>query len=430
MSHETIGPQRAIVYTMPSLPSDLLRSMEFDQFFDRYLGPPFTVRTSDGWRWSSGAFHTAACVVTFGTREKLDGVINDAAESTVARLFLNGELDIQGDMSALLGVADYVLRHSGQLSRTLVHTLSRVTVELSRRLKTAGRHDGRRHEFNSRSLLSSSCNLPLHFFEQWLGPSLAHFCARFHGAEENLDAAQRNSLDSVCNLLELEREDRLLEVGCGWGSLLLHAAAQYRVNAQGTTSSAEQADAIKCRIRERDMQRRCGAECRDLRTKPYPRETFDKIVEIGVFEQVEYRHLREYFTGMRRMLTAEGLLLVHRMTRPPEVRSHKNSVVQPDLFLNGDLAPLSKEIEAAEGAGLEVRSVENLREDYEHTLRLWIQRLQQTANHADRGYRVWLLYLIDIAAAVQAGDLQVQQMLLRRPEGEKATPAFAAGAEC
>jgi cyclopropane-fatty-acyl-phospholipid synthase len=419
MSHETIGPERAVLYTMPSLPSDLLRSMQFDQFFDSYRGRSFCVRTGDGWRWSSIAYHAPACTVTFRTREMLDGVINDAAESTVARLFLDGELDIQGDMPALLSVAEYVLRHSGQLSRTLVHTLSRVTLELSRRVKTAGRT----RIFESRSVLTSSltssCSLPLDFFEQWLGPSLAHFCARFHGPEENLDAAQRNSLESVCRLLRLEREDRLLEVGCGWGSLLLHAAGQYRADARGTTSSAVQAEAINRRIRERDMQRRCAAEVRNLRTAPYAAETFDKVVEIGIFEQVESRDPREYFCRMHRMLAPEGLLLVHRMTRPPE---HKAAALHSDLFLNSELAPLSKEIEAAEAAGLEVRSVENLREDYEHTLRVWIQRLQQTGHHSpeaasNRGYRFWLLYLIDLATAVQAGDLQIQQVLLRRAAG-------------
>lgn len=431
MSHETIGPERAVIYTMPSLPSDLLRSMQFDQFFESYRGASFSVGTGDGWRWCSTAFHAPACTATFRTRDKLDGVINDAAESTVARLFLDGELDIQGDMAALLSVAEYVLRHSGQLSRTMVHTLSRIALELSRRVKVPGRPD----TFKSRSLLTSSltssCSLPVHFFEQWLGPSLAHFCARFRSPEETLDAAQRNSLDFVCGLLRLERDDRLLELGCGWGSLLLHAAERYRTNALGITMNATQADAINCRIREREMQWRCAAEVRNLYTSPYPAETFDKIVEIGIFEQEGYRHLREYFARMRRMLTPDGLLLVHRMTRPPE---HKAATLHSDLFLNGDLAPLSKEIEAAEGAGLEVHSVENLREDYEHTLRLWIQRLQQAAHHsaesADRGYRIWLLYLIDIAAAVQAGDLQIQQVLLRRPSGHRRERSHESSMAC
>lgn len=433
MSHETIGPERAVVYTMPSLPSDLLRSMQFDQFFDSYRGASFSVRTRDGWRWSSTAYHAPACAVTFRTREMLDSVINDAAESTVARLFLDGELDIQGDTAALLSVAEYVLRHSGQLSRTLVHTLSRVTLELSRRVKTAGRiHSFKNRPMVTPSWLTSSSNLPLHFFEQWLGPSLAHFCARFHGQDENLEAAQQNSLESVCSLLRVERDARLLEVGCGWGSLLLHAAGEYKANAHGTTSNAVQADAINRRIREREMQWRCGAEVRNLRTAPYPAETFDKIVEIGIFEHVGYRDLREYFIRMRRMLAQDGMLLVHRMTRPPE---HKAAARHSDLFLNGDLAPLSKEIEAAEAAGLEVRSVENLREDYEHTLRLWIQRLQQTGHDspeaaADRGYRLWLFYLIDIASAVQAGDLQIQQVLLQRPAVESRGLMFEHSASC
>ncbi|HEX5236336.1 MAG TPA: class I SAM-dependent methyltransferase [Silvibacterium sp.] len=415
MSHQTIGPERAVLYTMPSLPSDVLRTMEFDQFFEGYHGAPFCVSTRDGWRWSSAGFRPPVATVVFRSRSKLDGVINDAGESTFGRFFLEGELDIQGDVSALLSVAEYVLRHSGQLSRTLVHTLVHASLELSRRLKTGIRGRG----ITNRSLIKESADLPVKFFEQWLGPTLGHFCARFESTEENLERAQRRSLDAVCDALELERDDRLLEIGCGWGSLLLHSAAQYKTNAQGTAWSAEQAEAINGRIRANDLQMRCHAEYRDLRAAPYPRASFDKIAEVGIFEQVDYRRLREHLVLMRRMLRPNGMLLLHRITRSPEVKPHKNASLYSDMFLEGELAPLSKELEASENAGLEVCSVQNIGRDYERTLRLWIQKLQRSVQNrgafSSRGYRVWLLYLVDVAAAIQAGDLQIQQLLLRVP---------------
>lgn len=424
MSHETIGAERAVIYTMPSLPSDVLRSLQFDQFFESYRGAPFCVCTRDGWRWISASFRPPVSTVIFRSREKLDGVINDAAESTFGKSFLEGELDIQGDMSVLLSVAEYVLRHSGQLSRTLVHTLIHASLELSRRLKTGIRS----HTLGSRALIKSACNLPLGFFEQWLGASLGHFCARFEKPEEGLDDAQRNSLEAVCRLLELDREDRLLELGCGWGSLLLHSAAQYKTSAQGTTWTPEQAEAINQRIRELDMQRRCAAEYRDIRLSPYRELAFDKIADIGIFDQVDSRHLREHLIRLRRLLAPGGLLLLHRMTRSGDTKSHKNASLYPDMFLNGELAPLSKELEAAEAAGLDVRSVENMDREYERTLRLWIQKLQKAAQNPSahssaRSCRVWLLYLVDVAAALQAGDLQIQQVLLRvSPRQKRAWP--------
>lgn len=420
LSHETIGPERAVIYTMPSLPSDVLRSIEFDQFFESYRGAPFSVCTKDGWRWSSADFRAPVSTVVFRSREKLDGVINDAAESTFGKFFLEGELDIQGDMSVLLSVAEYVLRNSGHLSRNLVHTLIHASLELSRRLRTGIRS----HALPDQALIKSACNLPLGFFEQWLGASLGHFCARFQKPEESLDQAQNNSLEAVCKMLELDREDRLLELGCGWGSLLLHSAAHYNANARGTAWSPEQADAINDRIRELDMQYRCDAEYRDIRVSPYRDAAFDKVAEIGIFDQVDSRHLREHLASLRRTLAPDGLLLLHRMTRSGDIKSHKNASLHSDMFLNGELAPLSKDLEAAEYAGFEIRSVENMSKDYERTLRLWIQKLQKAAQYtaahpSARSCRVWLLYLVDVTTALKAGDLQIQQLLFHVPSRQK-----------
>lgn len=415
MSHETIGPERSVVYTMPLLPSDALRSMQFDQFFEQYRGAPFSVHTHDGWGWSSTFLRSPVCVVTFRTRQKLDGVINDATESTFGRLFLEGDLDIQGDIAALTAAAEYVLRHSSELSGTLVHTLTRATLELSRRLMPVGRSG----TMSGWHPLACASSLPLNFFEQWLGPSLAHSCARFRGTDDRLDTAQSNAMEAICTALGLKREDRLLEVGCGWGTLLLYAASRYKATAQGTTSSIEQAAAISERVHELGLQWNCSADCRDLRARPYPPETFDKIAEVGVFGQSDSSHLREHFACLRLMLVPGGVLLMHRLTRSREPGSHKTSALYPEMFSNGRLAPLSKELETAEAVGLDILSVENLRADYEHTLSEWIQRLQRSANRmgdeSHRGYRAWLLYLMDTITALQTGAVQLQQFVLQRP---------------
>lgn len=416
MSHERVGSKRTVAYSMPSLPSDALRSLEFANFFQQYRGMPFAVRTADGWQWRSSQVRPAVFTATFRSRERLDAVINDSTEANLGRAFLNGELDAQGDFSALLAIAEYVFRRSGRLAGGWGSMIARASLDLSQRVRSVRRHSG------VKSWRSPACpwELPVQFFRHWLGPCLSHSCAQFGGPEESLEIAQNNALDRVCQLLEMEWGDRFLDISCGWGSLLLHSAANYRVDAQGIASSEEQAATTTSRIHQHNLERQCSVMCRDLRTTPLRPETFDKIADIGLFEQVGFRSLRDYFLCARRTLSPGGLFLLHRMVRPTEMPSHKSTWLNADLFPNGEPGSLSKELEAAASAGLEMRSVENVRENYEQTLRVWISMLQRDpechASHASaRGYRRWLLYLLEVLTSFQAGDLEVYQILLRRP---------------
>jgi len=203
---------------------------------------------------------------------------------------------------------------------------------------------------------------------------------------------------------------------CGWGSLMLHAAACCGADVQGITSSDLQAEIAAERIGRTGLGRKCTVECRDLRRAPYRAEVFDKIADIGIFEQVASSDLGEYLACMQQMLVPGGLLLLHRMTRPCTARGPRSASLPSDLFLE----PLSRALETAESAGLELVSVENLQREYEQTLRVWIEHLRQSWRQAvavsvDRGRRAWLLYLVETAANLQAGDLQIHRMVLRRP---------------
>lgn len=410
MAHETIEPGRTVVYNLPSQFSDALRSMQFAQFFSQYQGPPFSVRTRDGWSWSSSARRVPEFVVTFRSGEVLDAVIGAATEATLGRLFLEGAFDIHGNNFVLLSVAEYTLRHAEGLSTGLVQTVGRISVEVSRRLVRIRRHAGRQNWH----VAPCPLDLPVGFFEPWLGPCLGHSCGFFRSKEEDLETAQRNALESTCGRLELDTGDRLLDVGCGWGSFLLYAAQRSGAQARGITWSPLQLETVQDRICGSGLQSKCSVEYRNLRAMPYGAEGFHKIAHLGIFERASSFALGKFFTGMQNMLVPGGLLLLDRMTRARDCGAVVR-YMQPGMLSQS----LSKELELAEWAGLELLSVENVAAAYEQTLRVWIDRLlanwmSDVGRPFAQGYRAWLLYLVEVAAGLRAEELQVHRILLRR----------------
>lgn len=433
MSHEALIPGKAI-YKLPARPSDMLRTMQFSQFFQQYRGAAFTVRTQDGWQWSSRAMtgpaaaRPPAFIATFSSRDRLDAVIADAAEATLARVFLDGDLDIQGDFSALLSVAEYALRNAEGLSGTLIHHLGRLSVDLSRRLKPG------RKSAPARNWRMAACplNLSPDFFDSWLGPLLSHACADFSGklpdpAEIDASifaAAQQQSLDRICRALAVEPGDRLLDFGCGWGALALRAAQRWSADAVAITACPEQAEAAQERLGRLmrsgqglpALSRRCSIAVRDLRSSPFRSETFDKIADVGLFGQVSSADLPECLAAMTRMLVPGGMLLLDRVTSSPGARSPRIVPFHGELSLQ----PLHRDLEAAEGAGFELVSVASLQPDFELTLRVWMRNLRRSwkrdlAQPDGRGCRAWLLWLVETAANLQTAGLQAHRILLRRP---------------
>lgn len=409
MSHESVEPGRAVHYSLPVRFSDKLRTREFTEFFRQYDGATFSVRTQDGWSWTSSKFRSPRFTATFGTGEELDSVLDDATEATLGRLFLDGGMELEGDILVLLSVAEYTLRHSDGLSRSLIQTIARVTQSYAKRLIPIHRNP----EKHSWHFAPCPLDLPAAFFEPWLGSFLGHSCATFRKAGEDLETAQKNSFESACAWLSVERGDRFLDIGCGWGSFLLYTAETYGAYAQGITSSDLQSAVAIERICRRGMQRKCSVECRDLRTNGFRSEGFDKIAHLGVFEQVANPDLSDYLSSLRHLLVPGGMLLLHRLTRSSSTGTCITSL--PANFLADGL---SKELQLAEKAGFELLRVETLQSEYQDSLRVWIDNLLNArltgTRVSSRGYRAWMLYLIELATCFNTGEVKAHRVLLRR----------------
>jgi len=219
-----------------------------------------------------------------------------------------------------------------------------------------------------------------------LGPSMTYSCAVWERGDVTLEDAQAAKYELVSRKLGLEPGMRLLDVGCGWGGMVLHAAANHGVRAVGVTLSRRQAEWAEKAVAEAGLADRVEIrhqDYRDVRDGP-----FDAISSIGMFEHVGLSQLRVYSGGLRRLLRAGGRLLNHGVARPPNAgrtRFQPNSFIDRYVFPDGELHEVGSVVSTMQGAGFEVRHVESLREHYALTLRAWVSNLEASWDEAVAG---------------------------------------------
>ncbi|MFG2715926.1 class I SAM-dependent methyltransferase [Streptomyces goshikiensis] len=286
----------------------------------------------------------------------------------------------------------------------------------------AARRGGTRHsKGRDRQAISHHYDVGNDFYERVLGPSMVYSCAYWR-PDGTLEEAQRDKLDLVCRKLALEPGMRLLDVGCGWGSMALHAAREYGARVTGITLSREQAAYARKRVAEEGL-----ADLVDIRVQDY-RDVkdglYDAISSIGMAEHVGAARYREYARTLHGLLRPGGRLLNHQIARPPEADESAYRVdefIDAYVFPDGELSPLAGTVGELERAGFEVRDVEALREHYALTLRAWVARLELHREEAVRltspgRVRVWLLYMAACALGFEHNRLGVNQVLAVRSE--------------
>jgi cyclopropane-fatty-acyl-phospholipid synthase len=263
------------------------------------------------------------------------------------------------------------------------------------------------------------------FYSLVLGPSMVYSCAYFADEDDTLEAAQERKLDLICRKLALSPGDRLLDIGCGWGSLLLHAAAHYGVHAVGITLSEPQARLAQTRAREQVLEDRIEVRVADYRE--LTGRSFDKIASVGMYEHVGLSELDEYTRTVRELLRPGGLFLNHGIARLASVQPTSDTFISRYVFPDGELHPVTDLMLALQHAELEIRDVESLREHYPITLRRWLANLSARHDEAvamvgDQRDRAWQLYMLGSAQAFEAGEITVYQVLVTRPDGPHGLP--------
>lgn len=387
---------------------------QLTELFNGYEGPTFSVRLWDGWDWRSGEV-LCACTLVVNSPDALKSMSAGPDEVTLGEAFIDRDLDVEGDLFSAFEVAEFLMRRSPNLRQRAAASLVADAVRLKRWFVHGGQHTRSRDQAS----ISYHYDVPVEFYRPWLGETLAYSCAYFCDGNESLDKAQRQKLELICRKLRLKKGERFLDIGCGWGSLVLHAAVEHGAAAHGITLSREQAAVARKRIEEGGLCDQCVVEHRDYRHCAELRGSFDKIASIGMFEHVGLPNLPVYFAHVHELLKPGGTFLNHGIARSRLAPARKSSFIDHYVFPDGKLVTVTEAINAAEGAGFEVRDAENLREHYELTLRKWVDGLQRQRDEllqivSEKTYRIWLLYTAGCAAAFKRGEIAVHQILLSR----------------
>jgi cyclopropane-fatty-acyl-phospholipid synthase len=332
--------------------------------------------------------------------------------------YVKGLIDVQGD---LIEAVRYQLAHAGATwRRQLLDTVCRWTP-----WRLTQRWSGR---------AATARNIRFHydrsneFYRQFLDSRLVYSCAYFKKpgeaqGEDSLDGAQLAKLDHICRKLRVQEGDRFLDIGCGWGALVIHAAHCFGATASGCTLSIHQAEYAAERVR----QDRLAASIHEMDYRDVTGE-FDKIASVGMFEHVGRAQLETYFRKVYSLLAADGLFLNHGLTRPAGVRSNAQSMfLARKVFPGFQLLHLDEAIRTAERVGFEVLDVENLRRHYALTTRAWVERLRANREAClkavdEETWRTWQLYLAGCSVAFEDGDMGIHQVLFSKKGASYAAP--------
>lgn len=391
----------------------------------------FTVELWDGSTLPPREREPSVDRVILRTPEVAACLIPPVTETEIADAFIHDKIDITGNTIAVVEQAARwegppltlgVLRGmaGGLVDRMLHHREEPWSATLHGRMHSAERDaDAIRHHYD----VSDD------FYRLFLGDDMVYSCAFFPTGRESLDEAQRAKLELVCRKLNLQRGDRFLDVGCGWGALLVHAARRHGAHALGLTISDRQL----CEARRRGTDGGEGwIEVLQRDYRDLPRRSFDKAASVGMMEHVGRRHLGRYFRGIHARLRPGGLLLNHAIADiTPQHRVMgwmsrlRGGFIGRYIFPDSDLVPIHLVIREAERAGFEVRDLECLREHYAETLELWLTNLEshfdEAVNLVGRARaRAWRLYLASSAVAFRAGSIGVYQLLLAKPTSDGA----------
>lgn len=411
-------------------------SASLDGLFKDYAGPPFEIRFWDNTSWYSHAAERAFAIC-LRTAEAWQALCTSPDDAALGTRYIDGEIEVDGELyqalRALPSIEQTIRKNAVGSVAALRDTLMTVADRIGRFVQWGTLHSERRDAAS----IALHYDKPAAFYELFLGQSMVYSCAYFRSPARSLDEAQCDKMDLICRKLGLRAGERFLDIGCGWGSLVLHAREKYGASTVGVSLSRKQVDYAQRRIaRSRstlawDTPSWEGLGCdvllqhfRDLDAA----QLFDKIASVGMCEHVGRKQITDYFRRAYGLLAPGGLFLNHGITRSAGARLDRPSFIDKYVFPDGELLTLSEMVLAAEDAGFEVRDVEDLREHYEETLHRWADALsaheQQAAALTDaRTFRIWKLYMTGSAEAFRRGDIAIHQILLSRNDGGRSAGA-------
>ena len=325
----------------------------------------------------------------------------------IARSYVEGQLDLDGDIRETIRIGEGLV--SGESTTYRRHSKA---WKWWRHTRPADRKNIQHHY-----------DVGNDFYGLWLDRNRVYSCAYYKTPQDTLDKAQEQKLEHICRKLDLKPGERLLDIGCGWGGLILWAARNYNVSALGITLSDEQHAYATQKIRESGLQGRCEARLMDYRDVEEGRP-FDKIASVGMFEHVGKRNLKGYFGKISRLLKPGGMVMNHGITtnslEDAALGSGISEFVDEYVFPGGELVHISRVLSEMSQQGLEPWDAECLRPHYARTLWEWVGRLESKQEEArrivgEKLYRIWRIYMAGSAHAFERGWISIFQILGTKP---------------
>jgi cyclopropane-fatty-acyl-phospholipid synthase len=355
--------------------------------------------------------------VALDDKPRVELRLNDAASArhflkpsmaALGEAFVEGHIDVDGDIREIVSIAEHLARDGDdqQARGRLPSWLARHTRK------------------SDRKAIEYHYDVSNEFYSLWLDPRMVYSCAYFRTGEEDLETAQVQKLDHVCRKLMLAPGQTLLDIGCGWGAMAIHAASRYGVKAVGVTLSTNQFELARERVRAAGLEDRVEIRLQDYRDVPGD-GSFDRISSIGMFEHVGLKNLRGYFDTVHRLLKPGGIAMNHGITSSDadsrSVGLGAGDFIDKYVFPDGELPHVSLAIRELSAAGLELTDAESLRRHYARTLWHWSDRFERniarsTALAGEKRARIWRVYLAGCAHAFAHGWINIYQLLAVKPQ--------------
>lgn len=321
--------------------------------------------------------------------------------SNLGAAYVEGKIDVEGNPAAIISVGNSLaagtLKMEGKfarISRKLLHTKAK-----------------------DRAAIAYHYDVSNDFYRCWLDPKMVYSCAYFERGNEDLATAQVKKIDHILAKIRLQRGDTLLDIGCGWGALLIRAAEKFGVRGVGITLSGNQATFARQLIAEKGL-----TDYIEIRLQDY-REVegrFDRITSVGMFEHVGLRNLKEYFAKIHSLLADEGVAMNHGITSTDsesgETPYGNGEFIEQFVFPHGELPHLGLVLKTMQEAGMEAFDIENLRHHYARTCEIWTNNFEAHAESirllaGERRYRIWRVYLAGCAYAFKKDWISLYQIV-------------------
>ncbi len=336
----------------------------------------------------------------FKTREALKKVLFDAPLG-FGEGYMNGDIEVEGDLSKVVSIGFLSDRLQEKTKQSLLNILQ---------LNMLQRNSKKADQKN----ISYHYDLGNDFYQLWLDKKMMYSCGYFKNDKDSLEQAQIQKINLCCQKLQLQPDDQLLDIGCGWGSLLINAAKNFGIQGVGITLSKEQLEYGKQQISKEGVQGRVSLEYLDYRDLPRMHRTFDKIVSVGMFEHVGKSNMMHFLESARNVLRPDGLLLLHTIGKT--IEEPTNSWIKKYIFPGCHLPDLGSILKNSTHLGFNFIDCENMRMHYSKTLDKWGERFENNESRIrsmfdDRFIRMWRFYLTGCSAVFRLGKMHLFQLL-------------------